>query len=414
MKTRRIASITAAVGVVLAMIGAGVYASWSEGATASQNLEVGTFGMKIVAATDGAVIAPDGKSVTYTVPEIRDSAAATAPFSFTVQSFGEIPIRVDANVTTAPTAPFTSLPVVPDGDTVLHEDEQVVFNAGIGWPELGMADLATSTFVTYTISGSEGDPRGTAIAPTTVQKSCNANDGGINIPNATGVQYQIEGTPVSAGFNQRNVGAYQVTAEALPGFDTVLLDYPAGGWSLTIVQDPACIDFTLTGANGYSFTQPAGYPVAPAPVIDNVAHTITYTVPVLGAASPTYNCSGFCSATPNVALGTFAVTPAALGDNNLLNGEVTILASAAVSPSLAGQEGQFRLVYKSTVYYNPVGNVTNPPTSLPVSAFNLRAANSYWDDAVGGHYDGTGVSVAWTGVTGTGYVTITLSFSATA
>jgi hypothetical protein len=85
-----------------------------------------------------------------------------------------------------------------------------------------------------------------------------------------------------------------------------------------------------------------------------------------------------------------------------------------LSPSLAGQESKFRLVYKNTTIYNPVGNVTNPATLLPVSGFNLRAPNSYWDDAVGGHYDATGVSVAWTGVTGTGFATITLSFSATA
>jgi predicted ribosomally synthesized peptide with SipW-like signal peptide len=419
----------AAVAVVLAMVGAGVYASWSEGATASQNLEVGTFGMKIVAATEGAVIAPDGKSVTYAVPEIRDSAAATAPFTFTVQSFGEIPIRVDANETTSPAAPFYGLPVVPDGDTVLHLDEQVVFTAGIGWPELGMADLATSTFVTYTISGSEGDPRGTAITPTAVQKSCNANNGGISIPNAAGVQYLIAGTPVSAGFNQRDVGTYQVTAEALPGFDSVLLDYPAGGWSVQVVQDPSCVDFTLTATSVYSGgPTPAGYPAPPpAPVVDNVAHTITLTVPVLGANSPTWNCSGFCGAAPNVPITRYDVAPAALGDNNLANGEVSILASADVSPSLVGQESKFHLAYQSTVVYNPVGDIRGggnppaPPTLLPVTGFDLRGPTSHWDDVTGGHYIvmpaqvlETGVTVFWSGVTGTGEVTITLSFSATA
>jgi hypothetical protein len=155
-------------------------------------------------------------------------------------------------------------------------------------------------------------------------------------------------------------------------------------------------------------------------VIDNVAHTITYTVPVLGAANPTFNCSGFCGASPNVVLGKFDVSPLALGDNNLANGEVGVSASASVSPSLAGQEGKFRLVYQSTVVYNPMGNITATPTLLPVAGFNLRGPSSLWDDAVGGHnipfpgdYE-TAVSVAWTGVTGTGTVTITLSFSATA
>lgn len=405
MKTRKIASITAAVAVVLAMIGAGVYASWSENATASQNLEVGTFSMKIVAATDGAVIATDGKSVTYAVPEIRDSAAATAPFSFTVQSFGEIPIRVDANETTAPAAPFYGLPVVPDGDTVLHEGEQVVFTAGIGWPELGWDELGDSTSVTYAISGTEGDPRGTAIAPTAVEKSCYANDGGINIPDVEGVDYFLPffPDPTSPGFHQRDMGTYQVTAQAQPGFDSVLLGYPAGGWTIQVVEEPGCIHFDLEGFSLYSGGgTPAGYPTAAPPVIDNIAQTITWTQSVNGAANPMYT-PPLWSSQPNVLLGRFSVSGFPVGT------DFHYVASATVSPSLAGQESKFRLAFQSGTYNNPVVNISSPATLLPVSAFDLEGPTSLWDEATGGHTANNGVAVLWSGVTGTGFVTITLT-----
>lgn len=402
MKTRRIASITAAVAVVLAMVGAGVYASWSESATATQNLQVGTFGLQIVEPSDGD-IDPGGKSVTFTVPEIRDSAASSAPFSFTVESDGEIPIRVDADMTTPPAAPFFGLPVVPDGDTVLHEGETVVFNAGIGWPELGWDELGDVTSVTYTISGTEGDPRGTALAPTTVAKSCNANDGGITIPDAEGVQYLIAGAPVSAGINQRDLGTYQVTAEALPGFDSVLLGYPAGGWSLQVVQDPACVNFTLNGST-VRYGDYGALVTGTPPVVDNVAHTLTWTIPVTSPNTPvSYPYGPYLGTAPSPWWGRFTAS--------IPEGELDVIsASATLSPSLIGQESHFQLGYRSTVSGGPFTQIAGIPASIP----NLRATS--WAAGVGGHnLTDNGLAVQWSGIgTATGIVTITLTFSATA
>ena len=48
-------------------------------------------------------------------------------------------------------------------------------------------------------------------------------------------------------------------------------------------------------------------------------------------------------------LGSFDVAPIELGDKNLANGELEVKVSATLSPSLAGQESKFRLVYQSTV-----------------------------------------------------------------
>jgi predicted ribosomally synthesized peptide with SipW-like signal peptide len=243
MRTRKYAALATTLALALMVVGAGVYASWSEQGTAVQSVEVGTFGMRIVAAAPGGEIAPDGKSVTYTVPEIIHSAASSAPFDFTVELVGEIPARVSAEATSPPDAPFFGLPLDPAGDTVLHQGEQVVFHGGIGWPELGMGDLGTATFITYTISASEGPPRASVLVPTTTAEPCGATSGGgITIPAVEGVDYFIAGAPAPAGFNGRPAGTYAVTAQAQAGYDPVLQGYPAGGWNLTVGKDCPAIN----------------------------------------------------------------------------------------------------------------------------------------------------------------------------
>ena len=407
MRTRKHAAMATTFALALMVVGAGVYASWSEQGTAVQSVEVGTFGMRIVAAAPGGEISPDEKSVTYTVPEIIHSAASNAPFDFTVELVGEIPARVSAAVTSPPTAPFEALPLDPAGDTVLHQGEQVVFHGGVGWPELGMGDLGTSTFITYTISASEGPERPVLVEPTAVEKSCNANDGGIDIPAVDGVDYSIDGVLASSGFNQRDVGTYQVTAAAQAGYDPVLVGYPAGGWSLQVVQSPECVDFTLTG----STIMLGGYTAGAAPVVDNVTHTITWTVPVTTPATPTvciWPCPVLGGPAPDIALGRFTVTGVPLAD-------VGIVASADVSGGLASEANKFRLGYRSTVYGGPFSDLSTPAQLLPVAGFDLNGPSSYWNDPVGGHHaTDNGLGVSWTGVVGTGTVTITLSFSATA
>ena len=95
MSLRKIAGLLAAVGLAVGLIGSGVGAVFVDQVTATQNIDVGTFGCKIVSATTARRrrIAGDGKSVTYTSPTITSSAPGNAPFSFTVKNTGSIPGR---------------------------------------------------------------------------------------------------------------------------------------------------------------------------------------------------------------------------------------------------------------------------------------------------------------------------------
>lgn len=264
---------------------------------------------------------------------------------------------------------------------------------------------------TLEIAGIDPIVPATPAAPSRTHQTENAS-GFVTIPGTTGVIYKLDGTAVTAGNHDVAPGTHTILAT--PDFGYVLNGTIS--WNLTV---KAWVPFTLTaGAFAYQYGQPAGYPALTAPVVDNVAHTLTWTQPVNGAANPTYY-SYFIGTVPNVPLGSFDVAPIELGDKNLANGELEVKVSATLSPSLAGQENKFRLVYQSTVYNNPLSNVSNPPLTLPVTNFDLRGPNSYWDDAVGGHtnpYPGqfeTGVTALWSGVTGTGEVTITLTFSST-
>jgi hypothetical protein len=88
----------------------------------------------------------------------------------------------------------------------------------------------------------------TPVDPSKTDQSCvvDENGGGslvsgfITIPDTTGVQYYIDGSPVSAGDIPEAPGVHTVTATAEPGY--VLRDYPADGWSETIAAADLCGD----------------------------------------------------------------------------------------------------------------------------------------------------------------------------
>jgi hypothetical protein len=409
MRTRKIAMLLATSGASLALIGAGLGASFSDNGTVTENAEVGTFGIELSTATPGAVVSPDKHTVTFTSPQLLSSAPGQALLQFTVTQVGSIPATIAVTQTTLPD-PFSSLLASPVPEVLLHQGESHVYDAGIAWTELGNANLGQTASITYAVAAREGPPAAVVAAPTVVEKSCNANDGGIMIPAVAGVDYFIGGAAVAPGFHQRNPGTYVVTAAAQAGFDPNLTGYPAGGWNLAVVQQAQCVDFTLTG----STIMLGGYTVGAAPVVDNVAHTITWTVPVNTPATPTvcvWPCPVLGGPAADIALGRFTV--AGLPPTAVMQ----YTASASVSSGLASQASAFRLGYRSTVYGGPFSNLSASPVLLPVASFDLQGPASYWDDAVGGHNPtDNGVGVQWAGLTGgvTGTVTITLSFSAVA
>jgi hypothetical protein len=151
---RRIVVPAALGALALGLVGTGIQASFTDRATTSESVSVGTFGIEVSATQQGAVVSPDKHSVTFTVPTIMASAASSAPFQFTVKSTGSIPALIHVTQT-APLAPFTSLLANPVADVTLDQNETQVYDAGLSWPELTNADLGKTTSITYTIDATE-------------------------------------------------------------------------------------------------------------------------------------------------------------------------------------------------------------------------------------------------------------------
>jgi hypothetical protein len=234
--------------------------------------------------------------------------------------------------------------------------------------------------------------------PTKVDETAVGAGGGINIPLTVGVDYLIDGLVVPGGFNSLAAGDYLVTAE--PQFGYALAGQTS--WPLTVTAYVNPVTMTLTG----STIKLGSYTAGVTPVVDNVAQTITWTVPVNSAAPPTacpsfYCAYGMFTPTPEIEMGRYTTATSVPSD-------VNVFASATLNGALAGQESKFKLGFRNSV----TGTNFQVLGTLPVSNLNLESTP--WNAAVGGHHHtDKGVGVNWAGVTGTGSVTITLSFTAT-
>jgi hypothetical protein len=91
-KTRQIAGVLAGVGVGVSLLGAGVYASYTDSATATANVGVGSFGCQV--SSPGGLVSSDGKSVTVNNPGILSSASGNAETTAMVTNTGSIPAVV--------------------------------------------------------------------------------------------------------------------------------------------------------------------------------------------------------------------------------------------------------------------------------------------------------------------------------
>lgn len=158
MSLRKIAGLLAAGGLTVGLIGGGVGAQFFDSVTAQEKIQVGTFECKIVAPSDG-IIAPNGKSVTYTAPTIMSSAAGSAPFSFTVQNTGSIPDMLTVSVSSVG-APF-SIIGAPFDPVPLGAGGTHTYNTGVAWGALTNANLGASGTVTWTVDC--GDVAGAVI-----------------------------------------------------------------------------------------------------------------------------------------------------------------------------------------------------------------------------------------------------------
>jgi len=395
MTVRKVAATLVAVGLTLGLIGAGVSASYSDSATAAENVHVGTFDIEISSTAPNAVVvntaSPSLHTVTLPLVEIGSSVAGSQALPFAIKNIGTIPATVKVTMTTPP-APFTSLLAAPVADASINGGQTVNFAGGLQWPMLVNADLNKAATITYTASIVEGPQTVLAVAPTLVASGCALNNGGINIPAVTHATYAIAGTLVSAGSNARPLGTYQVTAAAAAGYQ--LSSYPAGGWSMTVAEAANCRAVTgITPKLFYWNTSGSPVAVTPAPTVSG--QTITYVIPVTTASSLVGVGGLYPGSAPTIGNVLYSTTGTT----------VTAKVTATVSSGLAGETGKFGLVYRTNISGLSYGTIGVLPqtgaNAWPVNRHNI-GANS--DNLPG---------VTWSGVTGTGSVTIVVTLAAT-
>jgi hypothetical protein len=139
---------------------------------------------RLTTPSDG-VIAPDGKSVTFTVPTILSSAPSAAAFQFSVQNVG--PVATTISITESPplSPPFAYLPVTPGAQFTIAPGAVQTIGAGVRWSRLSNADLGTSRVVTWTVLCTAAvpptptpTPTATATATSSGTASATASPGG--------------------------------------------------------------------------------------------------------------------------------------------------------------------------------------------------------------------------------------------
>jgi hypothetical protein len=302
---RKPVGLLATVGIALLLVSGGLSAAMSDSGRVSEDVDVGTFDIEISSIAVGAVVvnqsSPSLHTVACTAPEIVSSTAASYPCPFTIKNIGNIGMTVHVTAT-APVVPFVSLLPLPVPDVYLVAGESHEYWAGLTVTrDLDNGDLGKTATITYTATVAEGLPQAPTAAPTKADAPA-GGIGSITIPSAAHVDYFVDGVPTAAGTHPFAVGTYSVTAVAQAGFQ--LVGYPAGGWSLAIVQLIADVPVTAPTKADQPCDASAG-----SITIPSVAHA-AYSVDGVLTAAGTYP----------FAVGTYAVTAVAQGAGYQLSG----------------------------------------------------------------------------------------------
>ncbi len=163
MNLRKIAGLLAASGLTLGLIGGGVGAVFEDEVTATQKITVGTFGCEITSAAPPGpemVIAPDGKSVTYTPATITSSAASAVglKFDFTVKNTGTIPATFTVQSPGTQGSQFATYAPAASGPNPVAPGASITYTgAGVTWDDLTSEEGKTYSF-TWTVDCSEVPP----------------------------------------------------------------------------------------------------------------------------------------------------------------------------------------------------------------------------------------------------------------
>jgi len=151
------AVMLAAGGLGVGLIGSGVRAAFTDSATATESVNVGTMGILIASSTSGAVVVNSGPvnggthTVTYAAPTIQSSVAGSSPLDFKVTNNGSMSIVVTVVSSDGFVAPWADNFTNP-GPQTLAAGASYDYTGGIKWSTLGNSDLGSSHSVTYTIT----------------------------------------------------------------------------------------------------------------------------------------------------------------------------------------------------------------------------------------------------------------------
>ena len=167
--TRKFAGLVVTAGIALALIGAGVNASYTDSGSATDHVTVGTFGCALSSTDPNMVISNGGHTATLNWPAINSSAAGSAYSNLTVTNTGSMAAIV--HWTEATSGTITWQPTGRMGYTIgstgnlLSTDLNLAAGAnhsysslGFQWATLTNADLGASASVSYTANCSEVPP----------------------------------------------------------------------------------------------------------------------------------------------------------------------------------------------------------------------------------------------------------------
>jgi hypothetical protein len=157
MTLRKAAGLLAVSGLLVGLLGSGVGASFLDAVTGTENINVGSFECIITGSTQGAV-SGDNKSVTYTAPQINNSAPGSAPFDFTVKNDGTIPMALSVS---GPVwggnldGSFSGIAPTVTPSAILAPGASATVATGIQWTALDSNDLGDSGSATWTVNCSD-------------------------------------------------------------------------------------------------------------------------------------------------------------------------------------------------------------------------------------------------------------------
>lgn len=160
--SKRATSISAAVGaaalgVTLVTLGSGVGAQFTDSATGTAKIAVGTFGCNLTTPSgSGVIISSDGKSATVDLGTITSSAPDQRTAPITVNNTGSIPLVAHWTVQTTGNITGTGdISPVSVSDSPLAATEGETVNIGFQWSQLTSSDLTRSGSAIYTVHCNE-------------------------------------------------------------------------------------------------------------------------------------------------------------------------------------------------------------------------------------------------------------------